>query len=206
MWQRCNGASYTKGVETYYIDGDGLTTTSTVSTPVLRCDGAHNYDWYLPGRPFYQKNSTVCYSVRCDGSRVESGCNCLSGYSALAKADCHVCTYYNKSINCRSYDTLLAEFIPVDQCTSALGYTSTSCAQNCKDPVDKATAATPAVETCGDGIDNDCDGQVDEGGVLHQVFQATALSINAWALRQILTAAISIILRHCFRYKTRGFP
>ncbi|MBI3599915.1 MAG: hypothetical protein HY097_04645, partial [Nitrospinae bacterium] len=61
--------------------------------------------------------------------------------------------------NCKSYDILLAEFIPVDLCLDKTTGNYVPCLQNCKDPVTGA----PAVEICGNGIDDNCNGQIDEG-------------------------------------------
>lgn len=67
--------------------------------------------------------------------------------------------------DCRLSDRLLTEFIPVEQCLDRLSNTYTSCARNCGNPVYSSYTYNNPSETCGDGIDNNCDGQVDEGCV-----------------------------------------
>ncbi|OGP46558.1 MAG: hypothetical protein A2022_06910 [Deltaproteobacteria bacterium GWF2_42_12] len=164
VWKRCNASGVRKQVK-YWARDDGSSFTSYMNAYL--CDGAGHTGnsaggdgtrtlWF--GRWFWEEYIT------CDGSSTKTAERYNSNY-IYVPMEKNPCWWLSGDygVNCRSHDTLLAEFIPVDQCTSAFGYTSTSCGQNCKDPVDKATAATPAVETCGDGIDNDCDGQVDEG-------------------------------------------
>ncbi|CAG1065975.1 Putative deoxyribonuclease RhsC [uncultured bacterium] len=62
------------------------------------------------------------------------------------------------STNCASYDTPIAVYT-IDQCTGKNG-AQIDCVQNCGDP---SNLGTEADEIPGDGIDNNCNGQVDEG-------------------------------------------
>ncbi|MBI5048908.1 MAG: putative metal-binding motif-containing protein [Deltaproteobacteria bacterium] len=100
-------------------------------------------------------------SVSCLGTNTITRGNNITCYNAPAYSKDPCPLQLTTVTNCRSYDTLLVEFIPIDQCLNKLTNIYESCFQNCKDPVDKA--GTTITEICGDGIDNDCDGQVDEG-------------------------------------------
>jgi len=96
--------------------------------------------------------------VYCDGSTREYydaiGVNTAPGLAAY----CWVSTS-DTSSRCLSYDTIYADFVPVEQCYNRLTGLHEPCAKNCADPAKKGSP----VEVCGNGIDDNCNGQTDEG-------------------------------------------
>ena len=159
VWERC-GSTVNYSWQQYILFSNTELITAEDYVWTLACDGAQSLTQVSKGNIVWT-NETDCENIftKCTGATETSTNGCTFNYPGVTQR----CLYrYNVyPSNCRSYDTLLAEFTSIDQCLNRLTNTYESCGQNCKDPVDKASS--PATEICGDGIDNNCDGQVDEG-------------------------------------------
>ncbi|MBI2413956.1 MAG: RHS repeat protein [Deltaproteobacteria bacterium] len=145
--QRCNGA----GVSTYEK-------REFVYTPVINCG-------YVCG--CYYATGYICWITTYDGNGQQLGPphddSGRSYYSCSSPVNPPQSYFTNCSgvIELSNYDTQVALFVPVTQCTNKTTGAPTSCIQNCGDPANPTYAGS--TETSGDGLDNNCNGQIDEG-------------------------------------------
>lgn len=139
VWERC-GAWGRGAMSDPYI---------TFSPPSAHC----NVDWYS------------CYGRKLPGNTTyRIGFIGGGDWYAWAVDSC-----YNSSqvkyqwpsnlVDCTMFDTLIDEFCDVEECYDKINGVFTSCGQSCSPPNDLSNPA----EVCGDGIDNNCDGDIDEG-------------------------------------------
>ena len=131
----------------YACDGTYFTTRTQVPSQYGYVFGSSNPgDWSRA----YEKN------YFCNGNVTKTG---TLVYLLVGVSNPCLLSISYSGVNCKLLDVLLAEFIPVDLCLDKLTGSYVPCLQNCQDPVTGA----PAVEICGNGIDDNCNGQIDEG-------------------------------------------
>ena len=78
---------------------------------------------------------------------------------ACGLSDSCLTHYSENDVDCTPKDRLWRTFMPVDECYNKLTGQYEECAQNCGNPDER----DPAEEVCSDGIDNNCNGEIDEG-------------------------------------------
>ena len=167
VWQRCN--RFTKNIKRY-IWGGVATQNNYYDMHLSACDGENIA--IVPAGETYYRSYTGSSSERivCTGETVHttyayddgSPMN-IYGSARGVSEDCHLLdTTYG--YDCTSHDKVVAEFPDVEECYNKLTGQYEDCAQGCEDPLDIALSeAGGPGEVCGDGIDNNCNGEIDEG-------------------------------------------
>ncbi|MBI5748485.1 MAG: hypothetical protein HZA00_05110 [Nitrospinae bacterium] len=160
LWRRLKNTYYM--LKTYMTDGQAWSTGVGVADPTISsCKGdkalvnlGSNATFYV----FINFLGATGYQVAkyCDGT--EGRWDASIQYHSGVSSPCWFSIDY-VNVNCKSGDILLQEFIPVDLCLDKTTGNYVPCLKNCKDPV----TGDPAVEICGNGIDDNCNGQIDEG-------------------------------------------
>lgn len=131
VWQRCAGAQ-----QAYYqLWFEGPSGWYVYNRNNRKCDGSNTWDYdhalstctSTNPCPAYGVTKYYTVNVYCSGSVTTSEKWNYTGDSmAVFSSPCLL--YQSSSGNCRSYDTLLAEFTVVDQCLNQLTNTYESCA------------------------------------------------------------------------------
>ncbi len=160
IWKRPLGILFKRK---WYFESVAYISTGNWAAYLDACDGISNsvYTYFHAGDVVYGCCSppAIAYYIAktCDGSVTDkvSSWPYNSIYSLSSP-----CNYSSETYNnCSSLDVMLAEFIPVDLCLDKTTGNYVPCLKNCQDP----TVETPAVEICGNGIDDNCNGEIDEG-------------------------------------------
>ncbi|MBI3585325.1 MAG: hypothetical protein HY096_15415 [Nitrospinae bacterium] len=153
LWRRQSGAYLY--IRKRYLTGN-VPTYDSGGVAVLACTGSAASE---VAYNFYRTDMLGTEDTEetfCDGTMKQSSVSTDAQFF-LKYQRC----WFHTSIpyNCKSTDVLLQEFVPVDLCLDKTTGNYVPCLQNCKDPVTGA----PALEICGNGIDDNCNGQIDEG-------------------------------------------
>jgi len=124
-----------------------------------KCNGDGKAYMTLYGFVYYAFTALIEKETFCDGSVREVVTEANYGWVAGYANPCLYSDSRQGENYCRTFDTRLETFVPVEECYNRLTGLYESCAQNCSEPVKKGGVE----EICGNGIDDNCNGQRDEG-------------------------------------------